>query len=130
MAQDSRVRSRALARVRRTVLVAAIGIVAGFALAAPAGAAPAIFGVNNLWPYNNAPELAREVGLSQQLGAQSDRIIIEWGVLAPRRNVLAWSSLDNYYPAMDARGMRPLIDLVGSASWTREQGCSLSRCPQ
>src|SRR4051812_41393890 len=130
MAQDSRIRSRALARVRRTVLVAAIGIVAGFALAAPAGAAPAIFGVNNLWPYNNNPELARQVGLSQQLGAQSDRIMIEWGVLEPKRNVFAWASLDIYYRAMDTLGIRPLVALTGSPAWARDPACGLSRCPQ
>src|SRR4051794_27268197 len=101
-----------------------------FALAASANAAPAVFGVNNLWPYNDAGQLGREVALSQQLGVQSDRIIIEWGVLQPRRNQFAWSSLDNYYRAMDALGIKPLIDLVGSPAWAREQGCNLTRCPQ
>ncbi|MFL5885843.1 MAG: hypothetical protein ACJ77M_12300 [Thermoleophilaceae bacterium] len=100
------------------------------ALAASAEAAPAVFGVNNLWPFNDNGLLGREVALSQQLGVQSDRIIIEWGVLEPKRNQFAWSSLDGYYRAMDALGVRPLIDLVGSPAWAREQGCGLSRCPQ
>jgi hypothetical protein len=114
-----------------TRLVAAVATAAAaLVLAAPASAAPAVFGVNNLWPFNDGARLAQEVGLSQQLGVQSDRIIIEWGVLEPKRNVFAWSSLDGYYRAMDALGIRPLVDLVGSPAWAREAGCSLSRCPQ
>src|SRR5436190_6128446 len=112
----------------RTLALATI--VATIAVVSNASAAPAVFGVNNLWPYNDAPRLAQEVALSQQLGVQSDRIIIEWGVLQPRRGTFAWSSLDNYYRAMDALGLRPLIALVGSPAWAREQGCSLTRCPQ
>jgi hypothetical protein len=105
-------------------------VVATLALAGTATAAPAVFGVNNLWPYNDPGQLSREVALSQQLGVQSDRIIIEWGVLEPRRNQFAWSALDGYYRVMDALGVKPLIDLVGSPAWAREQGCGISRCPQ
>jgi hypothetical protein len=115
---------RMLVRALVATAVATIGMVSS------ASAAPAVFGVNNLWPYNDGARLAREVALSQQLGVQSDRIIIEWGVLEPRRHAYAWSSLDGYYRAMDALGIRPLIDLVGSPAWAREQGCNLSRCPQ
>src|SRR3954452_3785456 len=110
------------------LLLATVALTLAFA--ASANAAPAVFGVNNLWPYNDAGQLGREVALSQQLGVQSDRIIIEWGVLQPRRNQFAWSSLDNYYRAMDALGIKPLIDLVGSPAWGREQGGSLSPWPQ
>ena len=60
----------------RTLALATI--VATIAIASHANAAPAVFGVNNLWPFNDAPRLASEVALSQQLGVQSDRIIIEW----------------------------------------------------
>jgi hypothetical protein len=130
MTQGTNFSSRALARVRVFFVAAALVVAASLSLAAPAGAAPSVFGVNNLWPYSNNAELGREVGLSQQLGAQSDRIIIEWSVLEPKRNTFAWASLDLYYKAMDELGIRPLVDLVGSPSWARDPGCGMSRCPQ
>ncbi|GAC1323839.1 MAG: hypothetical protein NVSMB25_20660 [Thermoleophilaceae bacterium] len=91
------------------------------AVAATAAAATPLLGFNDGWA---APDTARDVTLTRQMGATSDRLQVFWSDTEQRPGVYDWYGADNAYNAMLARGIRPLIDVVTAPAWTKDAACS------
>jgi len=97
-------------------------------VAAPAAQAAQLFGFNDPWLPQNA---WTTIGLTRQLGANSERYQIYWGSVEPRPGSFDWSQIDASYQMMLSNGIRPLLDVVSAPGWATRPGCNdIFRCQQ
>src|SRR5215208_2644488 len=94
------------------LLLAMVGFSAGPARAAPAGLPHDFFGVITLG-YEPVAEMNREAAN----GVQSNRVLVNWAVIEPRRGAQDWTYYDNFIGNLAAAGLQGDPQLLAVPSW-------------
>jgi hypothetical protein len=100
----------------RLVVIAA----AAFALlAASAYASPAIrYGVqDDAWLRYGPGTLTQRLNRLDALGVELMRVNVSWAEVEPRPSTFIWSGYDPVIKGLHARGIEPVLTLVGAPAW-------------
>ena len=84
---------------------------------APAHAGAPLFGFNDNTTLRQQFTPAQDADLLARAGANSMRIVVDWTWVERQQGALDLSLYDPIYEAMLARGIRPLLNVMGSPKW-------------
>ena len=102
----------------------AVVVLAACALAVSLGAdrasaAPGVkFGIqDDAWLEHGPGTLSSRVAALDRLGLDVVRVTLEWNRIEPQPGVQRWQRSDRLLGALRARGLAPVVTLVGTPAW-------------
>src|SRR5215813_2238329 len=108
--------SRGQTVLMRLLIVAAAALAL---LASQAYASPAIrYGVqDDAWLRYGPGTLTQRLDRLQTLGVELMRVNVNWNEVQPRPRTFIWRDYDPVIKGLHARGIEPVLTLVGSPAW-------------
>lgn len=119
--------------LRSLLTLLACLLVAGFLIPTPAEAGPRYRGVqlHSLWESGSDSDMARELDLAAQAGANVVRVDVGWSSLETggKGQYSQWyvEKLDRFVAGADARGMKVIATLWGSPCWATSAPVSMTQ---
>jgi hypothetical protein len=103
----------------RVAVVLLACAVAGSLVPGRADAAPGVkFGIqDDAWLEHGPGTLSGRVATLDRLGLDVVRVTLEWSRVEPRPGAFRWQRSDRLLGALEARGLTPVVTLVGSPDW-------------
>ena len=114
-----------MSRSRKLILALLVSLVAGGLAAglllgsatAPERATAVVFGFNNNAVTEGVASASQSAGLLARMGADVDRVQINWAMLEPARGEYDFAVYDQIYEADLAEGVKPLFIFAFAPGW-------------
>jgi endo-1,4-beta-mannosidase len=82
-----------------------------------------LFGLSDYSVTQKLATAAQSMDLQKRLGANAQRISVDWRWVEPSKDRYNWAKYDVLYSAALARGIRPVFMLLFAPSWTLDGQC-------